>query len=188
MAPLKVTIWAGLITIISGCQLIPTPTKFQSDWPTDAARTWIGPDYWANRLQDWRLSGGRIECLASDVNRNVNLLTVQSDGAPGTMKMRVRLGLLDANNAGFETAWAGFRVGIQGQFNDYRDSAVRGKGLDVGITTDGQLFIGEYRPDQPANVQSQIASVMLSDIELRLLAEPTVSNYKIKLSVLHPKT
>jgi hypothetical protein len=26
---------------------------FHSSWPESTQRYWIGPDYWANRLQDW---------------------------------------------------------------------------------------------------------------------------------------
>jgi hypothetical protein len=33
--------------------------------------------------------------------------------------------------------WVGYRVGIRGAFDDYRDSAVRGAGLNRGITADG---------------------------------------------------
>ncbi|MFC1783954.1 hypothetical protein ACFL02_10315, partial [Planctomycetota bacterium] len=188
IAPLKITALTSLIIAVSSCQLIKPPAGFQSDWPANVTRTWIGPDYWANRLQDWRLFNGRLECLASDVNRNVNLLTVQSDAAAGTLRMSVRLGLVDTNNADSDQAWAGFRVGIRGQFNDYRDSAVHGRGLDVGLTTDGQLFIGDYRPDQPANLKAQIARALLTNLELRLVAEPLGPNYKIKLSTYHPKT
>lgn len=187
-ATVKIMIWAVLTVVVSGCQLITLPTQFRSNWPVEVTRTWIGPDYWSNRLQDWRLAGGRLECLASDVNRNVNLLTVQSDSAMGTMKMSVRLGLLDTNNADSDRAWTGFRVGIRGQFDDYRDSAVHGQGLNAGVTTDGQLFIGDYRPEQPANLKHQIARALLSNIELRLVAKPLGPNYKIKLSVYHPKT
>jgi hypothetical protein len=30
-------------------------TSFESSWPKTANRTWLGPEYWANPLQDWRL-------------------------------------------------------------------------------------------------------------------------------------
>ena len=33
--------------------------------PTDRTRTWLGPALWANRLQDWRLHQGRVECVAA---------------------------------------------------------------------------------------------------------------------------
>ena len=31
--------------------------------PSGITRSWLGPQYWANRLADWRLHNGRIECL-----------------------------------------------------------------------------------------------------------------------------
>ena len=29
--------------------------QFVSAWPRDIERTWIGPEYYADRLQDWRI-------------------------------------------------------------------------------------------------------------------------------------
>ena len=34
-------------------------------------RAWLGPDYWANPLQDWRKVGDRIECHVAGGDRNV---------------------------------------------------------------------------------------------------------------------
>ena len=31
--------------------------------PEDVTRPWIGPAFFANRLQDWQLNDGRIECI-----------------------------------------------------------------------------------------------------------------------------
>ena len=33
---------------------------FESQWPESLERIWIGPEYWANRLQDWRISQGGL--------------------------------------------------------------------------------------------------------------------------------
>src|SRR5437660_4438424 len=38
---------------------------FVSKWPANAEQVWLGPEYWANRLQDWRVANGRIECVAA---------------------------------------------------------------------------------------------------------------------------
>ena len=38
-------------------------------------RVWIGAEYWANPLQDWRLKNDRLECAVSGGNRNIFLLT-----------------------------------------------------------------------------------------------------------------
>jgi len=44
--------------------------EFVSGWPKDAERVWLGPEYWSNPLQDWRVAGGRIECVRSGADRN----------------------------------------------------------------------------------------------------------------------
>jgi alkaline phosphatase D len=43
--------------------------------PTGLTRTWLGPSYWANRLEDFRLANGRIECLGTMRLRSVAVLT-----------------------------------------------------------------------------------------------------------------
>ena len=43
----------------------PDPKKqnaFQSDWKNQNDRIWIGPEYWANPMEDWQLKEGRLEC------------------------------------------------------------------------------------------------------------------------------
>src|SRR5437868_15170331 len=80
-------------------------------------RPWIGPEYWSNPLQDWRLRGGRIECCVSGGDRNVFLLTHEVTAEPGTLTMRVRLGRLEEDSAPPGPGFAGFRAGIHGRFN-----------------------------------------------------------------------
>jgi len=58
-------------------------------------RPWIGPQFWANPLQDWRLRDGRIECFVSGGDRNVCLLTHDVVSAPGTLELKVKLGRMD---------------------------------------------------------------------------------------------
>ena len=29
-------------------------------------RIWLGADYWANRIQDWQITDGKIKCVASN--------------------------------------------------------------------------------------------------------------------------
>ena len=55
----------AIITILISLHLagnIAGAKDFKSDWQNDPARIWVGPDYWANRLGDWRLANGRLEC------------------------------------------------------------------------------------------------------------------------------
>src|SRR3954447_11092572 len=92
-------------------------------------RSWIGPQFWANPLQDWRLRDGRIECFVSGGDRNVYLLTHEVVSAPGTLELKVKLGRMEEGRGVNQPGWVGFRVGVRGRENDYRDSALYGTGL-----------------------------------------------------------
>jgi len=100
-------------------------------------RVWLGEQYWANPMEDWRVAGGRTECLRGGPNRNVALLTHALTGRPAGFEMSVRLGKLGPGEGS-----AGFRIGIKDETDDYRAAALRGRGLSAGMTTAGQTFIG----------------------------------------------
>ncbi|MEK7409343.1 MAG: alkaline phosphatase D family protein [Acidobacteriota bacterium] len=166
-----------LIGIVFICGLAPA-ADFQSSWPTDLERVWPGPEYWSNPLQDWRVRGGRLENIAAGGDRNVFLLTREIDARPGDLRMSVKLGRLEEDTAPLKEGFVGFRVGIRGAFRDYRDSAVRGFGLDAGLTADGRLFIA--RLDGPvARINAP-----LQNVELRLSAQPAGVNYRVALEAL----
>lgn len=127
-------------SLLKTLSAIPALTQVESLEAAAAPRTWLGPQYWASPLQDWQLSGSRIECVAGGGDRNVYWLTRELTGLD--FRMSVRLGRL--SQPPFGEGWISLRTGIRGCFNDYRDSAVTGIGLDAGISSDGRLFIGEF--------------------------------------------
>ncbi len=150
---------------------------FRSHWDQCLDRVWLGPEYWANPLQDWQIKNGRAECVNAALGRNVHLLTRQLGTQPGTIQMSVRIGRVNgALNQGKGSA--GFSIGVQGPLKEYRNNLLYGKGLDAGITAEGGLFIGEVRSAMPG-------AVKLSDkeVELRLKAEPVGGNYRVTLAV-----
>ncbi len=149
--------------------------EFRSEWQPRLERTWAGPAYWANPLQDWRISNGRLECIAPGGDRNVYLLTRDAAARPGTILMSVRLGRLEPDQQPLKLGFVGFRFGIRGSFRDYRDSAVRGLGINAGINADGRLFIGRVEEGAP-----RIAAP-LRDVALRLRVEPAGNAYRATL-------
>ncbi len=161
--------------------------SFTGDWPEGVQRIWLGPDYWANRLQDWQVAHGRAECLTAEPNRNINLLTWRLEREDGDFSMQVRTGLLTDTLPQNEQSWIGFRIGARGQFDDYRDDALFGKGLNAGITTAGDLFIGE--PSVKANGNAQ---ELLPYLQKGLLLKVSVSmengQYSIKVEAADPDT
>jgi len=132
---------------------------FLSHWDKTPDRIWLGPEYWANPLQDWRVADGRIECITAAANRNVHLLTRQLRDQPGDLTMSVRIGRLGGKLSDGKGS-AGFRIGITGPLRDYRNSLIYGQGLDAGFTSDGKLFIG--------NPTSGVPLSLSDSVELRL--------------------
>jgi alkaline phosphatase D len=138
---------------------------FASSWSSAPERVWLGAEYWANPLQDWRITQGRIECIRPAANRNVQLLTRQLSDAPGTLQMTARIGRTEGGALNAGSGSAGFRIGILGPLREYRNSLIFGQGLNAGFTSDGKLFIGA--PASGVGVNWSAAS-----IALRLTVEP----------------
>src|SRR6266705_5751087 len=90
----------------------------------EPSRPWIGPDFWSNPLQDWQFRDGRMECILSGGDRHVYLLTREISSRTGVVSLRIKLGRIEGENGPLTPGFAGFRFGIKGKFNDYRDSAI----------------------------------------------------------------
>ena len=163
-----------LLPICLGC--LSPATSFESHWDPELERPWIGPDYWSNPLQDWRVRAGRLENFGPGGDRNVFLLTREVGSDTGTLSMQVRLGRLEEERGPLEEGWAGFRIGIRGSFQDYRDSAVRGVGLNCGVASDGRLFIGSLTDAAPVAAGAYQGSTTLS-----LEALPVEDSYRLTL-------
>lgn len=119
------------------------PVTFKSEWHLWQDMKWIGPEYWGNRLQDWILKDGQAVCTIRDKNRNLQLLTVQNINGDATYKIQVTISILDDNLKRYKKGCFGFRIGAQGHYDDYRSSAVFGKGLDIGLNFTGDLVVGD---------------------------------------------
>jgi phosphodiesterase/alkaline phosphatase D-like protein len=141
----------------------------------EITRTWIGPDFWSNPMQDWQLNNGRIECIVSGGDRNVVLLTREIENGNGNFSLSMEFGQLDFKKSLDENGWLGFKIGIRGEFPDYRDSAVRGDGFPAGLTTDGRLFLG--------NIDSSSERINFPSEYGKLSLTGNVDNGKLLLSL-----
>jgi hypothetical protein len=151
--------------------------EFRSRWDKQFDRVWLGEHYWANPLQDWRIAGGRQECVKAAPNRNVHLLTRRLGKGPGEFRMSVKLGRIGAESLAEGRGAAGFSIGVRGPLDDYRNSLIFGRGLDAGIMSDGQLVLGDDRSAKGA------IDLGRKSVELRLEGAPTGAAYRLTLSV-----
>jgi phosphodiesterase/alkaline phosphatase D-like protein len=123
----------------------PIKPVFQSTWHDEPDRPWLGADYWAAPLQDWRVVDGAAECANAAPNRIVHLLTADLADRRGGFTMSVKVRRADGKKFGEGKGSVGFRVGIRGPLGDYRNALLFGKGIDVGLAADGTVLIGKHR-------------------------------------------
>ena len=182
---IKLTKVAGILLLfpLISCINNGKTSSFVATWPDSIVRTWLGNDFWANRLQDWEITDGRIECLVANSNRNVNLLTWEINNKMENFSVSVNLGVFSDVLPASDQNWIGFRLGAKGRFNDYRDNAIFGLGLDVGITSSGDLFIGNIPLKLNGGGKSD-GSLLQEGILLRVEAHLVGENYILKLSAL----
>ena len=183
-----VTMIAVVPILFLCCTQTPKSSEFQSNWIHNVERIWPGPEYWTNRLQDWRIKDGRLECLIGAEDRNVHILTRQLGPRSGGLEMSVRLGVSGGSDSENADDWAGFRIGAKGRFNDYRDSAIYGKGLNAGIRSDGRLFIGRYVMEKGLDEVVGLKNLLGKGLELRVRVESEGEKYRIELSGYDPES
>ena len=138
--------------------------EFSSDFKNTHDRVWLGEEYWANPMEDWLVRDGRIVCARNGANRNVHLLAygLNSDDPSASFVLSVRMGVEEKTKRGS----AGFLVGVIDQeTRDPRASLLMGKGMAVGVRTNGKLFIGKE--------ESRGAVSSLEDFTLKLEAVPS---------------
>lgn len=165
-----------------------------SAFPADADRVWVGPDLWANRLQDWRVVKGRLECVRGGpafAMRAVHLLTRRVGKGAGDVKLSVKLERLDGKAT---DAAAGFLLGAGGDSMDYRAAALvhhspgPGGGLFLGIDGAGKLVFRDWtRPAQP-EVLAAGSGGLPAEVLLTLEATPADGKQRILLTASDART
>ncbi len=144
---------------------------FESRFASTPDRIWLGEDYWANPMEDWRVRNGRLECMNKGVDRNVHILTRSLGTTRGSFNITVRTGVLQQGNQGS----TGFRIGVrEPAIDDYRSNVFYGEGLGAACTSDGRLVLaGE---EKKLNAETSF-----DDIKLQLKGEPNIHNYTLTL-------
>ena len=161
-------------------EILHNSEPMHSDWQEWPDMPWTGPGFWGNRMQDWRISSGKAECVFNGPNRTLHCLTHQLDERyeDFTVSVEAEISLSNAT----DDDYVGFRLGAKAgdfpapvMFKDYRRAAVFGEGLDVGVTGAGQLFIGETKSNQPIGIDSPLHLEITGQISGRV--------YRLELSV-----
>ena len=191
---------------ILGCEAPTDP--FTSAFPVTTERVWIGPDYYANRLMDWRLHDGRLECLegrAAKPMRTLHLLTRALREEPGALAMSVHTGPIAPGDSAHENTWTGFLIGVGGDHVDFRISALAHHwpaddgGLIVALDGTGKVVVRDNtNPEAPKGARAdftvdawplvepatlEVFDGPATDVVLDLEAEPDGEAYRLRVAV-----
>ncbi len=103
-------------------------------FPKNQTSHWLGQDLWANRLQDWKLNNGRIDCLNGLPDshvRTAHILTRSLSDKHAPSRIRATINNLETGKSGF----GGFLLGAGGGEIDYRSAALihYGAGKNGGV-------------------------------------------------------
>ncbi len=179
---------AMLVLALAGCERGPGDPAFVSRWAVSPDRDWPGPEYWANRLQDWGVRDGHLECVGGGPLRTVHLLTRRLGSGAGPFETRVRLGALGTAAADSAAGGAGFLIGA-GRGLDYRAAALIHHssgllaGIYAGIDAGGRLFIRDLEDEAAGSLaHGEEALPSLGSMGLHLRAEPVDAGYELRLS------
>ena len=88
--------------------------SFQSSWRGN--RIWVGKEYWANPLQDWRVEDGEVIAQAA-AGRTLHLLThqVSASGSGFDMETSIRLASPGAGGSAVMQDLGRFRIRYSGR-------------------------------------------------------------------------
>ena len=165
---------------------------FSDNWNSTPNQVWAGPGYWANRLHDWRVNNGRVDCiLGSRERRTLHRTGTSIRGNGGNFSLSVRTGLNAGTNTG--SARSGFLLGA-GPGLDWsgallvHDSLGRDFGLFLGLRTDGAVAIEDYSTGAVTSLAAGSAAGFTENSRLDLSGTyvPATGNYTLTVEARSP--
>jgi phosphodiesterase/alkaline phosphatase D-like protein len=172
-----------LVVLFGACQ--KHENYFQKSWDSVNDRVWVGSEFWSNRLQDWKIQNGQLECIANNpklLMRTTHLINCRLADKEGQFFGKIKLGSLQESQN--NDASAGFLLGAGSKLDVWGASLIQqklgpGAGLFAGITSAGNLFIKDMEND---TVLSVVKSELLKTTSLSIKVVPEKGGYKLILS------
>ena len=198
--PVRITIKACFLILLTGMFIASCTSdkakeiEFSSHWKDQNDRYWIGPEYWANRIQDWQIKDGRLECVEGSRSlRTLHLLTRCLGGGAGTLQMSVETGLISSDNEPGPNSINGFLIAAGNLDLHYKARAQihncygNNAGYLAGIRGDGQLVIIDNHDSLKVlpvitKMEGQVSLREGKVVKLAISLEPGVDGYSLTLS------
>ncbi|HUT13857.1 MAG TPA: hypothetical protein VMY42_25435 [Thermoguttaceae bacterium] len=161
--------------------------EFKSNWDKTPDRVWIGPDWWANRVEDWRIHDGRLECVQPGMR--AAYLTTRTLG--GEFQLSVRTGMLGKPDTLDKRGLTGFFFSNMGE-DDYKTedllrSTTSLKTFLAGLDGESRLVVYWVR-DAAVVSKKRLARHENEDIRLEFRAVPVGKGYSLEFAAFDHKT
>ncbi len=154
---------------------------------SDANRSWAGPEFWANRLQDWKLEDGKLVCLnETNPMRTVHILTRNLADRNGAFVSSVMINMVEMQE---NNASAGLLFGA-GAGQDYRQAALihhsygKNGGLYVGISAKGKIFLRDFETENTILASSDLIQAPSGTVLLSVKAREEGDHYLLMAEAL----
>ncbi|MEM8733003.1 MAG: alkaline phosphatase D family protein [Planctomycetota bacterium] len=171
---------AGLASESNASPIIAA-SGVQCPWAKTQDRVWLGGEYWANPMEDWRVVDGGAEVQSGGGGRNIHLITHQITDPKQGFETSVHIRRVAESKT---DGGAGFRIGVKSEINEHRSNVFAKNGVQAGLR-DGVLFVGRSEVKCEADVEAGVTLTLKAAatgeggnkaIELTLIAgETTVS-------------
>lgn len=182
-----------MISLLSNCKREKKDHLFAIELPSDITQHWISPDFWGNRLDDWQLRQGRIECLhPKNQIRTLHILSREISRKRGKFTMEMQLGLINKKTQLKSGDFCGFLIACGDPELDTKDRMIvhnsYGKkgGIIAAIDGSGRLqFLDNCNGRQKLVFaeaeETRVGNWEKDEFVLRLIVEPLRDKYKMTL-------
>jgi hypothetical protein len=172
----SVAVFIIFISLFTGCKKENyLANVYKSDFANNEISTLSELEYWTKSSNEWQIKNNRIECVVSKEIRKIYLLTRQFSKEGVNAEIKVRLGFYNDEISNLSKNWAGLHIGNLNQQ----------KGINIGVCTNGFLFIGSPSPNQK---NKNIIDALKKGVDLKVLITNNTNAYTIDFSVLEIET
>ena len=119
--------------------VLRSPVK--DTWSNTHDRLWLGGEYWANPMENWRISGGAAECVSTGGNRSIHSLTHQIVAPEQAFSLSV---VIKKTLSGKVDGGASLKVGIRSELNEVKSNVFATSGINAGVLGN-ELVLGKKR-------------------------------------------
>ena len=183
MMKMKHLLLITLISLVLGSCGV-RENNFKKSWNSIDDRIWVGSEFWSNRLQDWKVQNGRLECVSNNPKlmlRTTHLINYRLANKGGDFFAKIDAGAIQS--AQNTDAACGFLIGAGGKLNVWGASLIQqkqgpGAGFFAGFTASGDLFVKDM---ESGNILKQTTISLSEKNSIFIEARQDKLNYTLTL-------